>query len=428
MTLQSENTNSAPESTEESGREAVQADRTVCLISPFWSAGAEPNGVGTYVSCMREAMTRHKTSVAVICEEGHSTDELSILAAARACGGPGRITDALKKLVSPETFSAKSKARRYAQALHQLQRKLKIDLVEIEEAWGVANYLVPQLSMPVVVRLHGPWILTSGPNNAARQTRRIALEGESLVRAAAVSAPSLYTLEAVRKSYGLALSNSAVIPNPMSLAWLKDRWTLQNSDPDRICFVGRFDRLKGADTLLEAFQIVHRQRPELRLTFVGPDFGVRDDFGRTLSFAQFVREKLSPAAASNIEMLGFVPPSQLNQHRLRARMTIVPSRYETFSYAALEAIACGCPLIASSVGGLSELILHGQTGLQVKPGDAGALAEQMLILLREPQLAANLGQAARVDAQKRFDPDVIARQTLEFYNGVIDSHRSSAPR
>ena len=95
---------------------------------------------------------------------------------------------------------------------------------------------------------------------------------------------------------------------------------------------------------------------------------------------------------------------------------------------ALEAMATGCPVIASDVGGLTELIDHGRNGLLCHPGDDADLAEKLRQLLSDHALAARLGQQAAHDAAERFRPTVIAHQTAEFYQHVLRRWRNNAPR
>jgi glycosyltransferase involved in cell wall biosynthesis len=98
---------------------------------------------------------------------------------------------------------------------------------------------------------------------------------------------------------------------------------------------------------------------------------------------------------------------------------MVPSRYETFGIAAAEAMMAGCPVVVAGAGALTELVQDGRNGLVAKPGDADDLAEKVLGLLNNPGRAVELGRQAAIDAEHRFAPPVIARQTLEFYRSVL---------
>jgi len=105
--------------------------------------------------------------------------------------------------------------------------------------------------------------------------------------------------------------------------------------------------------------------------------------------------------------------------RKRALVTVVPSRYETFGITAAEAMMAGCPLVVGAAGALTELVQDGLNGLVSRSGDADDLAEKIVTMLKNPDRAAGLGAQAARDAKVRYDPVVVAKQTLEFYRTVV---------
>jgi glycosyltransferase involved in cell wall biosynthesis len=94
---------------------------------------------------------------------------------------------------------------------------------------------------------------------------------------------------------------------------------------------------------------------------------------------------------------------------------VMPSLYEGLGVAALEAMACGLPVIASDTGGLREAVEDGRTGLLAPPGDVVALAHAIETLAEAPAMRAAMGAAARDLAVERFGMTAMARRTLEFY-------------
>jgi len=171
--------------------------------------------------------------------------------------------------------------------------------------------------------------------------------------------------------------------------------------------------------MLEAFAKVLRIEPDAQLDFVGPDRGCVDENGRMWSFEQYLREKLSPAHAERVVFHGFLPLEKAAEVRKRALVTVVPSRYETFGITAAEAMMAGCPLVVGGAGALRELVQDGVNGLVSRPGDADDLAEKIVTMLKNPDRAASLGARAAADAKLRYDPVVVAKQTLDFYRTLV---------
>lgn len=302
------------------------------------------------------------------------------------------------------------------------RRREPIDLVEMEETMGVAPCLAAGAGAPLVLRLHGPAFLNRAANGYAKGHEYEAIvrrEGRAIARAAAISAPAYDVLDKVRNYYDLPLEEAVVIPNAGPFPRKEEEWKLAESEPQRILFIGRFDRHKGADVVIDAFSDLLRTHPDARLTIVGPDLGFEDDFGRPWNAEGYIADRLG-ANRQKVTVLGRVENHKLPALRCRAAVVVHPSRYEVFGVAALEACAQGAPLIASDVGGLAEIVTHNKTGLLVPPGNALALANCFRYLFDNPDLAASLGESALTTYCERFTPDIVARQTSLFYGEVLN--------
>jgi glycosyltransferase involved in cell wall biosynthesis len=117
--------------------------------------------------------------------------------------------------------------------------------------------------------------------------------------------------------------------------------------------------------------------------------------------------------------LGFVPHDELDRLYARAAVVACPSRREGFGVACLEAMAHGRPVVATSVGGLRDLVVDGETGLLVPPGDVSALQRALERLLGDVGLRRALGAAARERARVRFSWDAIAEATVAAYKMAV---------
>jgi D-inositol-3-phosphate glycosyltransferase len=162
-----------------------------------------------------------------------------------------------------------------------------------------------------------------------------------------------------------------------------------------ILFVGRIEPLKGIDTLLWAISLITRKHPELTCGMCVPIIGGdstqnhRDD---EMARLKDIGERLE--IGDVVTFLGSRDQDNLPNYYSSAEVVIMPSDYESFGMVALEAMACGTPVIASDVGGLAHLVKHGRTGYRVPARDPGALAEKITRLLTDEGLRRRMGQRA----------------------------------
>ena len=219
----------------------------------------------------------------------------------------------------------------------------------------------------------GGWFLTNF-------RRRVEIEGQAICDADLITAPSRDVLEQTRAFYGLALDAAEVIPVPAPR--VTEHWHLSDADPKRILFVGRFDRHKGGDLIVDAFGRVLAKVRDARLWFVGPDRGYIDTNGRTWHIEEYLRDRLPGALESKcVEWLGPQPLSALAPLRRKALINVVCSRDENLPLAVLETIALGCPLVAARVGGIPEVLDGHANSLLHRASDSEDLAAQIIALL-----------------------------------------------
>jgi glycosyltransferase involved in cell wall biosynthesis len=311
--------------------------------------------------------------------------------------------------------------RTLLQAARQAIRERGTELLEMEETFGLAELVRPRLGIPVVVHLHGPHFvngLLSGVPPDKTFHRRVRWEGAGIARADAVVSVSQDVLDRTRAAYELPLERASVIPGPAPVIADEHQWRLADCEPQRLLFVGRFDRHKGGDVMVNCMRILRDRFPDIRLWFMGRQSTLVDDEGREWSPADYVARH-APEAVGSIDWLGLQPQAVLDELRRRAAITVVASRYETFGAVAIEAMAHGSPLVATRTGGIPEMVKDGVNGLLCEPADAGDMASKISQLLTDLNLAARLGERAREDARS-YHADRIARDLVAYYRTVLE--------
>jgi len=406
---------------------------SVALASPGWPSSAFANGVIPCVEMISQAMREQGHRVTVLSPEvAGEVDGLTVrdLRPNRARANPiTRTIDRLANRVSPELAGRRCYIRSFVEESRRLVDEQGLEILEMEEAYGLSRWVRRRLSIPVPVRLHGPWFLNGplqGAVDDAAFRRRVRHEKEAILAADAISAPSLDVLERTRRYYGLELERAKVIANPTAMVPAEHRWKADGCEPETILFVGRFDRHKGGDLVIDAFAMVARRRPEARLIFIGPERDYRDDAGRRWTIEDYMRDRLADGQiAGRARWLGPQPGSSLPEFRRRAAVVVVGSRYDNFPGTVIEAMALGAPLVAPRVGGIPEVVVDGVNGLLYEAGDAGDMAAKLFLALEDRALAVKLGAQAAFDCERRHHPSTLARETAQFFREVIEEGKRS---
>ncbi|HSN84653.1 MAG TPA: glycosyltransferase family 4 protein [Polyangiales bacterium] len=399
----------------------------VALLSPGWPPSACANGIVTYVSLLQQGLRRADVDSRILAASVKADKvDANVVDLAGCAHRFPRIQDVVHRVIGrlrPHELTSFLVAGDVMRGLRDLEPDFSPDLLEMEESFGSAGRVAKRSRIPVVTRLHGPWFLNGAALGAPRDEafrHRVASEGAAIANAKALTSPCQDLLDRVRQQYGLELAHGRVIPNPAPEVDASLRWKLSASDPDLLLFVGRFDRHKGGDLVIDAFAELAAKRPRLKLTFIGPDRGLEDGQGRTVGLPEYLSERLPDRSVrSRIQHLGQMPADQIPEWRRKARVTIVASRFEVFPMVVLEALAFGSPLVAASAGGIPEMVTHEENGLSFENGDAHDLANRLELMLDRPDFAAKLGEQAARDAEVRFGPDAIARRMKAYYEGVL---------
>jgi D-inositol-3-phosphate glycosyltransferase len=241
-----------------------------------------------------------------------------------------------------------------------------------------------------------------------------------------VTVASQHEAEQLRRLYGLPPSRLRLIPCGVDLALFtpgsdrERRAARQDLSPDglpTLLFVGRLDPIKGIDLLLES---VARMRTRARLVVVGGNpQGGDPEVDRLRSHAADL------GIGERVDFPGAAPQSELSRYYRGVDALVVASRYESFGLVAVEALACGTPVVAARVGGLPSIVRDGENGILVPWRCPDAFAESLDTLLADERLRERLGARARPSVE-RFDWRRIGDEVRELYQQLTEDARSVA--
>lgn len=289
---------------------------------------------------------------------------------------------------------------------------------ELRAEWGV----------PVVEMFHtlGKMKNAVASSPAEMETaRRIEVETEVVREADRLVAATLTEKDQLVRLYGADPHKISIVPpgvdishfHPMPRRLAQQKIGLDSHDW-MILFVGRIEPLKGVDTLIRAMALLAYECPtwvnRLSLAIIGGDPNTSENAEMERLKAMHAQLNLGDL----VVFLGARDQNTLQYYYNAAEAVVMPSHYESFGMVALEAMACGTPVIASDVGGLSHLVRDGETGFHVPSGDHLALASTLARLLQDDALRLRLGEQATYWAQN-YSWAKIGDRVLDAYRHAL---------
>ncbi|MGB3565268.1 MAG: N-acetyl-alpha-D-glucosaminyl L-malate synthase BshA [Thermoanaerobaculia bacterium] len=295
----------------------------------------------------------------------------------------------------------------------EVARHQRLDLIHVHYAVpnAVSAVLAREMLLPqplkVVTTLHGTDITLVGNDPNYLETTRF-----GIVRSDGVTAVSEALREATQKQLGIG-THIEVVPNfidPDRYEQAKAqngarRWG--SADERLLVHISNFRPVKRVLDVVEIFHRVHREVPS-RLLLVG-------DGPERPKVEQYCRDS---GICSAITFIGNLP--LVEEVLVGADLFLLPSETESFGLAALEALSCEVPVIATDVGGLPEVVRHGENGFLLPVGDVEAMAAAALELLGDDDMRESFGRAGRRWAVERFDQKTIVDKYRRVYRRALE--------
>jgi D-inositol-3-phosphate glycosyltransferase len=194
------------------------------------------------------------------------------------------------------------------------------------------------------------------------------------------------------------------------------------NDMHRVVTVSRLVSHKGVEDVIRALPDL----PFVELVVAGgpswPDVCENGEARRLATMASRL------GVADRVQLLGGIYHDQIPALLRSADVAACASWYEPFGMAALEAMACGIPVVVTAVGGMAETVINEQTGIHVTPRRPDLIAAALRQLLADPELRRRLGNAGAHRARRRYGWRQIARSTLGLCETVAEAHSSNSSR
>ncbi|MFB0514914.1 MAG: N-acetyl-alpha-D-glucosaminyl L-malate synthase BshA [Candidatus Bathyarchaeia archaeon] len=290
-----------------------------------------------------------------------------------------------------------------ASKLVEIIKSYNLDIVHAHYAVpnAVSAYIAKKIcnnSVKVVTTLHGTDSYLVGRHPSYKEVTQFSMQQSD-----ALTAVSEYLKQRTMAEFDIS-REIGVIPNfvdPQRFRRLK-----KVREQKIVCHSSNFRPIKRIPDIIRAFQIISKAIDcKLSLIGNGPERPKAENLAKNLGISD------------RVEFLGNV--KNVQEILGKSDLFLLPSEDESFGLAALEALSCEVPVVASNVGGLKELISHGVDGYLIKVGDIEALAQYSLKILQDPRLQERFGKNAKQKVLEKFTPDKIVPYYEDLYNETL---------
>jgi len=350
-----------------------------------------------------------------LARRGHEIHFISYASPFRLRGFAERVTfHEVTQLEYPLFEQSSPYALALAVKQHEVAKREQLDLMHVHyaiphaaTAWLAKQMLLhEQLDMKIVTTLHGTDITLVGQDPSYYTLTKFSIEQSDKV-----TAVSAYLRDETYRAFGCGQCDVRVIPNFISTVDYhpatddSDRKRLAPQGHRVLVHVSNFRPVKRIGDVVKIFAVVRKKLPAtLVLVGDGPDRDAAEHQVDGLGLRKDVR------FLGKVEDVGDV---------LRgADLFLLPSATESFGLAALEAMACGVPVIASAAGGIPDVVEDGKTGFLAPPGDVATMAERALHVLENPAEHERLKRAAAARALE-FSADRVVPRYEQLYEEVL---------
>ena len=307
--------------------------------------------------------------------------------------------------------------------LNRLIDTVQPDVIDFPEygAEGFAYQLdrSPGNWVPVVVQLYAPLELLAEnmgwPEPGPFLELGAFMERTSIRLADGLTACSANIADFVARRYDVDRASIEVVYCGVDAETFRPAGNGHRSDRPTVLFVGNVAPSKGVEAVFDAVLRLRSRYPDILLRIAGPGNGLAEDLANRASQA---------GATENVEIDGFVGREALPELYRQADVFCSPAQYEGgVATVFCEAMACGCPVVASTAGGAPEAVLEGETGLLVPPLDVDAVETALDRILGDAELRARMGESARQRVEELFAMDKCIDRVLAEYERAIERSR-----
>ena len=374
----------------------------ICFVTnEYPTSGKSYGGIGTMVNFLSRAFAEQGHQVSVVGNYA-KTGKQSLL--------EGKLT--IYRLAKARgTLAGYFNVKHIGKCIAKVHAENPIDVIEGPE-WTFGFLKTPS-GVKKVIRLHGGHHFFAHSENRKTEWRKAIMERRSFSNADHFIAVSDFVGKETNRLIDKKFDYT-IIHNPIDM----EQFYQANTDKkvaDRLVFVGSVVEKKGIRQLVQAMPKILTAVPEAELIVVGRHVNLP---GTQTPYLPLLKKEISSDIAERIKLKGPVPHTEVVSYIESGEVCVYPSHMEALPLAWLEVLAMGKPFIGSKTGPGAEVVNDGKTGLLCDPHSPDDIAEKVIWMLKHKAEAASIAKEARVDVQKRFDLEVLAKKNLDYFYSI----------
>jgi glycosyltransferase involved in cell wall biosynthesis len=396
----------------------------ICLISREYPPETGWGGIGTFTYHLANGLVKSEHDVHVVSLEGPrgitSPKNDSGPTVHRVHAEQVADKEGLFNFCLPVTRPMLDETTALWKLFLKLHEETPFDIVECPEHFAEGLFPALVRVAPLVVRLHTPHsklVKEKFHNFEATFDHRIltGLERVAMLAADTLISPSNDLAEYVANDLNMPVGRIHIVRNPVDT----ERFTpegekaFDNQRGATVMFVGRLEARKGIHHLIQAVPKILKECPSTRFVLVGSDTKTG---ANNSSVADELKSVLTEHdCLDSVRFVSHVLLHEMPDYYRAADVCVLPSLYDNAPMTVIEAMSSGRPLVVSSAGGAKEYIQDNKSGLVVPPGDADALADAIIRLVKDESLRKSFGTSARKRALSHFSIKKTVDDTIKIY-------------
>ncbi|WP_433833643.1 glycosyltransferase family 4 protein [Flavobacterium anhuiense] len=294
----------------------------------------------------------------------------------------------------------------------------KIDIIEAPDWTGITAFM--HFEIPLIIRFHGSDAYFCHLDNRKQKRKNFWFEKLAINGAKAFIAPTKFAGEVSKNLFNITGKEIKTIHYGLDLQNFENE-TPEIFEKDLILYAGTLIRKKGVVELPEIFKKVRQDFPNAKLVLIGGD--APDLKTKSKSTWEVMKTLFSNDDLKNVNYLGKIPYSEIQNHMKKANVCVFPTFAETLGMVTIESMAMQKAVVNSNIGWSQELIVDKEDGFLVHPSDHDLYAERIKEILANNLLAEKIGKSARKHVEEKFDIDKLVLENINFYQNILNQKK-----